>query len=105
MKPRPSTIKTLRHRLSRPLPNPKGDKLRATIAAIPPDEDQLRWLPTSEATPAIAEAIQKMVPPPWGINTVKVTVLDESRVLLVQWTDGSPGVPIRFFIVSHPDES
>ena len=104
MKPRPSSIKTLRHQLSRPLKDPKGDHLRAKIAAVPPDEDQLRWLPLNEAPKDVTDLVSHVPSPNLGTHVIKVMTLNEREILLLHFNNETRQFD-KFFIVPNPDGS
>lgn len=98
---RPKTVKQLHTRLSRVLPDPKGDRLRNKIAACGVEADVRRWLPWSEADLRVRVALpmKPSITDSWVIKVT--TIYDPIEVLLVQFNQA--GEPRKFFTIPHPE--
>lgn len=100
-KPRPRSIRDLREQLSRPLADPKGDRLRSKISSVEPSGAPPEWRPWSSASPRIIEG--RGPKPNLGQHLCVVSTLDSPVEILLIY-HGQDSKPLRFMVVPHPGE-
>lgn len=87
--------------------DPTGAKLSRKIERTSAKQSRFEpflgiWSTVREAPPEIEQIIDAMPPPSLGSHVVKAAGIDGEHILLVYWSNPSPSIPLRFFIVPHP---
>lgn len=99
-KQKSSSIKELRARLARVMPDPHGVRIARKIVDCGTESDGARWTPIGDSPVAVKDRIVRMTYPVHSESTLVTMEGDAGTTIIIYFVAGKPK---SFFLVPHPE--